>query len=520
MKLFIKGLQHSPYSVFLLIVLSFLTFMVFFQLSTVAFKPDGLIITGPWTLEDSSGKQTVTLPFYHRLKQPEVVSLSTSFFMPDEHSVDTLVLVRPYCHGIQIYLNNTMISHVGDFDRRSANIWNSVLTVPLPETLLLEENHLELVFASWYDVGLGASPYLQEYTQVVKRESLTRFLDQEFYLIVIGASLIIGVMLLLASLWVPDMKKVFLYVGLSSLVGAVFLLDFQFRTDTGSAQFFFIFKKTILSCGYLATLFLLLGTETLLSGKPKLSRFMVWGTIFAITALWFTGDFITLKGATDFANIIILINPLLTVYLVIKSRFLPLVFSTTFMGWTITLAIISPLLSLDLPYMLGYGIMVCVINFSIFLVNNYKTTYQRLIYTHNNSLLDPLTQAYNRGILNELPFRPGSALVMLDLDAFKKLNDTYGHDFGDQVLKKLVVILKESIRQSDIVVRYGGDEFLIILQNCPPEKAASIMHHTLDKFKAAFPNHPVSFSFGISKHDQDWYQALIEADRSMYIMKI
>jgi len=66
--------------------------------------------------------------------------------MPDEHSVDTLVLVRPYCHGIQIYLNN------------SANIWNSVLTVPLPETLLLEENHLELVFASWYDVGLGASP--------------------------------------------------------------------------------------------------------------------------------------------------------------------------------------------------------------------------------------------------------------------------------------------------------------------------------------------------------------------------
>jgi hypothetical protein len=161
-KLSFKGLRHSPYSLFLLIILSFLTFMGLFQLSTVAFQPDGLIITGPWTLEDSSGKQTVTLPFSHRLKQPEVVSLSTSFLMPDEHSVDTLVLVRPYCHGIQIYLNNTMISHVGDFGRRSANIWNSVLTVPLPETLLLEENHLELVFASWYDAGLGASPAAQE----------------------------------------------------------------------------------------------------------------------------------------------------------------------------------------------------------------------------------------------------------------------------------------------------------------------------------------------------------------------
>lgn len=103
------------------------------------------------------------------------------------------MLVRPYTHGIQVYLNKTMISQVGDFERRSANIWNSVLTVHLPEHLLLEENHLELVFASWYDVGLGASPYLQEYKKVVIRERLTRFLDQEFYLIVIGACLIIGV---------------------------------------------------------------------------------------------------------------------------------------------------------------------------------------------------------------------------------------------------------------------------------------------------------------------------------------
>ena len=54
---------------------------------------------------------------------------------------------------------------------------------------------------------------------------------------------------------------------------------------------------------------------------------------------------------------------------------------------------------------------------------------------------------------------------MIDMDYFKKVNDTYGHKAGDTVLKTLAKILKNSVRESDIVIRYGGEEFLILLQN-------------------------------------------------------
>ncbi|MEO1923151.1 MAG: GGDEF domain-containing protein [Nautiliaceae bacterium] len=93
---------------------------------------------------------------------------------------------------------------------------------------------------------------------------------------------------------------------------------------------------------------------------------------------------------------------------------------------------------------------------------------------HNQTIKDPLTGLFNRRYLeNILPtliaaaHRRGEkiAFLMIDMDYFKKINDSYGHEAGDIVLKTLSNILKYSIRKSDIAIRYGGEEFLIILQN-------------------------------------------------------
>jgi diguanylate cyclase (GGDEF)-like protein len=93
---------------------------------------------------------------------------------------------------------------------------------------------------------------------------------------------------------------------------------------------------------------------------------------------------------------------------------------------------------------------------------------------HNQSIKDPLTTLFNRRHLeNILPMLIANAkrknekiaFLMIDMDYFKKVNDTYGHKAGDIVLKTLAKILKNSVRESDIVIRYGGEEFLILLQN-------------------------------------------------------
>ncbi|MFW1913798.1 GGDEF domain-containing protein [Acinetobacter sp. ULE_I064] len=92
------------------------------------------------------------------------------------------------------------------------------------------------------------------------------------------------------------------------------------------------------------------------------------------------------------------------------------------------------------------------------------------------SVLDPLTGIYNRRRIGEnidlLKQQQSSfAIVLLDLDYFKSVNDQYGHDIGDAVLKQVAKILTENIREQDVVGRFGGEEFIILLSNGALENA-------------------------------------------------
>jgi len=96
---------------------------------------------------------------------------------------------------------------------------------------------------------------------------------------------------------------------------------------------------------------------------------------------------------------------------------------------------------------------------------------------------DPLTQAYNRRYFDlrftdeiERSLRQGDnlACMFLDVDFFKKVNDTYGHHVGDIVLTQLVSLIKEQVRACDIVARYGGEEFAVVLPGVTLEKATEI----------------------------------------------
>jgi diguanylate cyclase (GGDEF)-like protein len=98
---------------------------------------------------------------------------------------------------------------------------------------------------------------------------------------------------------------------------------------------------------------------------------------------------------------------------------------------------------------------------------------KRLMSTlQDSALIDPLTKLHNRRYLQEYTekivagvLRRGKAigLIMCDLDYFKQVNDTYGHAAGDIVLQQTSKVIQQSIRESDIVIRFGGEEFLAVL---------------------------------------------------------
>jgi diguanylate cyclase (GGDEF)-like protein len=99
------------------------------------------------------------------------------------------------------------------------------------------------------------------------------------------------------------------------------------------------------------------------------------------------------------------------------------------------------------------------------------------------SITDPLTQIYNRAkfhqaleeeIKRQRRYETDLTAIMLDIDHFKPINDTYGHDVGDKILVSLVKLVKQCIRETDIFSRWGGEEFMVLLPHTSLDNAARL----------------------------------------------
>ncbi len=153
------------------------------------------------------------------------------------------------------------------------------------------------------------------------------------------------------------------------------------------------------------------------------------------------------------------------------------------------------------------------------------------------ALVDPLTRIWNRGGIYEIMKRESSkasrkqeplAVVMCDIDHFKKVNDTHGHAVGDEVIRSIARKLLTAIRTEDAVGRVGGEEFLIVLSGCAPDK----LREKVERIRHRIVEAPVitdagmlgvTMSFGVANLDHQFpisIEALIkQADEALYRAK-
>jgi diguanylate cyclase (GGDEF)-like protein len=151
------------------------------------------------------------------------------------------------------------------------------------------------------------------------------------------------------------------------------------------------------------------------------------------------------------------------------------------------------------------------------------------------SMVDSLTNVFSRSFLRELlqgeisraerNNRP-LGLIMSDVDNFKSVNDRYGHLMGDYVLAQIAGILKSCVRGSDYVVRYGGDEFLIVLSETDAAGSQIVMNRIRQKVSDwdranRLGDFSVGISMGLHQHvaGQSVEQAVSQADARMYAAK-
>ncbi|MGL5189072.1 MAG: GGDEF domain-containing protein, partial [Cetobacterium sp.] len=172
----------------------------------------------------------------------------------------------------------------------------------------------------------------------------------------------------------------------------------------------------------------------------------------------------------------------------------------------------------------------------VFLILNFLRVLYFIKYSHSMQLLlyeescvDPLTKAYNRRKLEKFDKRSNLLYTVcyMDIDKFKLLNDTYGHDVGDQVLIEFTKRLKSIIRIDDLVIRLGGDEFLIILFDISDLDELNIFRSRLDEvlkpsylIKGLVLEITSSMAFAISSLDGETLQEVMDyADKEMYKIK-
>lgn len=143
--------------------------------------------------------------------------------------------------------------------------------------------------------------------------------------------------------------------------------------------------------------------------------------------------------------------------------------------------------------------------------------------------IDSLTGLRNRPsleieLLRNKPPLQEAAVLWLDLDHFKQINDTRGHDAGDRTLKEFADLIGTQVRSSDIATRYGGDEFVIVLLAGGSRGASSLASRILDETRRhTFSDGGLTVSIGIATAQADasstWESLLKSADQAMYRAK-
>ncbi len=149
---------------------------------------------------------------------------------------------------------------------------------------------------------------------------------------------------------------------------------------------------------------------------------------------------------------------------------------------------------------------------------------------------DELTQLYNRRQfvhmaerrIHEWPTPASSCLLMLDVDYFKKINDAYGHDSGDRVLQVIAGTARKEMRQSDVLARFGGEEFIALLPETHIQDAMIIAERIRQRIQQEYlylkPDQPLSFtvSIGVAElksHKQQLDELVKQADIALYQAK-
>ncbi len=305
----------------------------------------------------------------------------------------------------------------------------------------------------------------------------------------------------------------------------------------------FIIKSTL---GVATTVLLLLIPFTILSFMQQ--RYLIGGLLTFIQLLCIADMWFSLKNQYSnslniFAIFILIITTGIGLYqlealasywpsLAVLSIYFTLPQKQAWIMNVIYVCIIFPVAWYVLEPAIALRFFAVLLGISFFVFSATREIYKQHFLLKKQSVTDSLTRLYNRSLLQSTlknaiyqHDRSGipMTILMLDIDHFKTINDQFGHDKGDAVLKATGEFLEQSFRGSDSVFRIGGEEFLALIYNTDKTNAIRVAEKIRKEFLQLplIDDHTISISIGVSslQPEMDWKQWMKQGDEKLYQAK-
>ncbi len=403
-----------------------------------------------------------------------------------------LVISHPSFNAFEVYIDGILVGSVGDMESGRSNIWNSVFYFPIDEKFMYDDKLVITIRGySTYIQGFDVDPFIVPLSKAVHYVALNTIISFRLLDFAIGGNIVIGLSVLVLIFFSgSEPAKKYLYFALASISSILFYLDYTPILHMHIS--YFVYKKIVVVLAFLSLYFVHKGIICVSCGENIRCRrngilmsYLVLVVVGIVTI--FGWNMITFRRIYTYAYLIVPITFLYDLWVLslryIRDKGRNSEITILLLGMIVNVVLVS----IDIYQLIrelllnSYAVLVSVYGFSIFILavnfalladyirlyRRVKTQEQTVSVLKDVSMKDPLTGVYNRKYLEDmiLGFSGQLCFLMLDIDHFKEVNDTYGHDVGDKVLKHVVSVIVMQVRSDDVVIRYGGEEFLIVLRD-------------------------------------------------------
>jgi len=448
-----------------------------------------------------------------------------------------LLVNRLNGQGAHVYFNDHLIGSMGDPVHGRSNIWNTAFVFPIDQKLLQPENTLTLEIRHEYDAGIDGMIMITDENSALRMLGGITLVTGTLTYISIGMAFCGFIMIIFMILLNQRRHSSFTFMAVSLVALIVYALDYTHIAHLPVS--YLAFKKIIIGALFLSVAAASVTISKLFYKKlPIIMSAIPLGII--LTGIIVTGDTLAFNRWYQISMALIPVTLAVWLGVIIPCYQIKEESRIFFYGvmlfflvslYNILVLYLSPgyISGSIFPYIVIYVIMLMMMtNLDIRSKNEMiQQESSRRFHFYRKAVTDGLTGLYNRDyMVSHLDKeRPPFAVAMLDIDNFKKVNDEYGHQTGDRMIQFAGKMLTSTLRDTDKVGRYGGDEFIVILNSCGPN-AYSIM----ERFRSEIAkNHQavgdrllsITLSIGICyiMEEESSDQILRKADKALYLAK-